>query len=879
MNHYASAYKDQRALAGILRFVLAGTYLLVAAGCLWVCKDFSPGYILDRIVPYGLPPLFTLLIAAFLSLFVLSLEQTRTETLLFSIICLVFAGLNLDIFLLGIIKDPHTALVISRMDHFMLALVQLGANLHLAYLVCEKKDAWWIVYGAYGIGVVMALLTPTDWYFQGLYTYYWGFFAKKAVLYDLMSALWLLGTIYCIFILFQSYRKSLNAHKKDTIKYLILGFATTAALSLTNTPAIYGYEVYPLGTFTFISLLLLAYGLFKYNLRIAMQQLRTVIFITGHLSIVAGVSFAATLCLPDLAIQWKTFIGILAAFLLYHPVYSVWDAILSLFIKRSATILQKELYALTSKMSELHRLADIHREMCGWLFRIFINSRCAMIFETRSAGAFKGWNTWNTEPFSGFFKAPPETPHGDIPLTVDAGHPILRRVKEVRPSLLTPGMIDRWIEEKKLPPDPNHPLFQAGIIIPVFSRNQLLALLLIGNRHNDWSYSKPEKTIFEHIGVVLGPVIENAKLLEELEQKVEKRTRDLYAALKKVKEKNQKISVNSATIKNQNHMFLTLFETSTSIHEIGELHELFAFTLNQLRSLFPDLGFGIIHHGERVEILESGAFIGISEKEKTAILKNHQYLTAENIQQIINEDLLSSDAAPKNQIPCWTIQPMQIRNNHIIGKIIIRGPLLDQLSSRVISIFLAQVSAAVHNKALMQKLEISAHTDGLTGVANRSFFDKELEKAIRKSALFPEICFSILMIDINGLKRVNDNFGHDKGDEMIQMVARLLAGVSRETDTLCRMGGDEFILLLPATASEQATIVVERIRKQETGLFVVCGQKNSHPAEIPVRFSIGLAGSDETPPDKVLKLADQRMYSDKEKFYQNTVETTYSHHS
>lgn len=173
----------------------------------------------------------------------------------------------------------------------------------------------------------------------------------------------------------------------------------------------------------------------------------------------------------------------------------------------------------------------------------------------------------------------------------------------------------------------------------------------------------------------------------------------------------------------------------------------------------------------------------------------------------------------------------------------------------------------------MQKLETSAHTDGLTGVANRSFFDKELEKAIRKSALFPEIHFSILMIDINGLKRVNDNFGHDKGDEMIQIVARLLKGVSRETDTLCRMGGDEFILLLQATASEQAKAVVERIRKQEAGLWLSCPQKNGDRDDIPVRFSLGLAGSDETSRDNVMKLADQRMYADKKKFYQNAAAT------
>ena len=164
-------------------------------------------------------------------------------------------------------------------------------------------------------------------------------------------------------------------------------------------------------------------------------------------------------------------------------------------------------------------------------------------------------------------------------------------------------------------------------------------------------------------------------------------------------------------------------------------------------------------------------------------------------------------------------------------------------------------------------------------MANRSFFDKELKKAIRNSTLFPEICFSILMIDINGLKRINDHFGHDKGDEMIQMVAQTLAAVCRETDTLCRMGGDEFIMLLPATASEQAKTVAERIRQQEARLSLTCGQEGNGQIDIPVRFSIGIGGSNETSPDKVMKLSDQRMYADKEKFYQTAVETIYTRHS
>ena len=103
MNRILNTYSKKQVAARVLRTALVITYIMLVGTSIWLCIDFTFEHIIDRIVPYGIPPLLTLLSAAFLSLFVLSLEQTRTETLLFSIICLVFGGLNLDIFLLGII--------------------------------------------------------------------------------------------------------------------------------------------------------------------------------------------------------------------------------------------------------------------------------------------------------------------------------------------------------------------------------------------------------------------------------------------------------------------------------------------------------------------------------------------------------------------------------------------------------------------------------------------------------------------------------------------------------------------------------------------------------------------------------------------------------
>jgi diguanylate cyclase (GGDEF)-like protein len=871
---FLGEYSKNQMTAGILRAGLVMVYAVLIISSAWLLKEYSAGYIIDRIIPYGIPPLLSLLSAVFLSLFVLTLEQTRTETLLFAVICMVFGILNLDIFLIGIVSDPDIALAISRIDHFFLTLVLLGANLHLVFLVCDKKNQWGIVYSGYAIGVVMALFTPTQYYFQGIYTYYWGFFAKKAFLYDIMSVIWMMATVYCILLLSWTYRHTQNIHKKDTIKYLILGFVSSAILSLSNTPAIYGHEIYPLGTFIFISLFLLAFGLFKYNLRIAVQQVREGIFSIGILMIITFIGFIPWMILPEDKHQLiKITSGLLLAALFYTPARGVWDAALNLLIKRSSDMLQKEYYALTFRLSATNHIKAIYQEISQFLFKVFLNSRCAMVFYNKNSGVFEGWRIWNMQHDAGFFIAHATHADEETNIQIPRDHPLVQKLFSENPPLVTRSRIDRWAAETRIAPDPSDWMLEAGIIIPIYSKSATISLLMAGNRLNDRSYSVFEKGILRNLGIFLGPIVENATILEGLESLVEKRTEDLHRALEDANQKSDEINEINKIIIQQNHIFLSLFETSTKIHDIKEFDELFDFTLQHLRSLFPDLGFGIILEGERVSIFESGAFAGISDAEQNIILRNRVLIEPSTIDRIMKKDMSERSGveesvnAPSGKA-VWTILPMLAKDNRSIGKIIIKGPALDSFTEKVISIFLAQVSSAAQNKFLLRRLETIANTDGLTGVASRSFFDSAYESAIKNARQFQDIHFSMLIIDINGLKQVNDRYGHVKGDEMIKSVAAFLKSQCRTTDILSRIGGDEFAVLLPSIDSREAQHVINRIRQNEKGLILVCDHKEQEEIRMPIRMSIGLAGSDETQPEKVIKLADERMYHDKEKFYQ-----------
>jgi diguanylate cyclase (GGDEF)-like protein len=152
-----------------------------------------------------------------------------------------------------------------------------------------------------------------------------------------------------------------------------------------------------------------------------------------------------------------------------------------------------------------------------------------------------------------------------------------------------------------------------------------------------------------------------------------------------------------------------------------------------------------------------------------------------------------------------------------------------------------------------------AHHDSLTGLPNRTMLMERLEQEIQKSML-DKRRFCVLFIDLDGFKEINDAFGHHSGDLLLAAVARRIRLCIRSSDTLARVGGDEFVLLAnagePAAAAYLADMLVAAIRKP----FSIAGE------ELRVTVSIGIAISSgqENEQNELLKSADSAMYHAKE---------------
>ena len=163
-----------------------------------------------------------------------------------------------------------------------------------------------------------------------------------------------------------------------------------------------------------------------------------------------------------------------------------------------------------------------------------------------------------------------------------------------------------------------------------------------------------------------------------------------------------------------------------------------------------------------------------------------------------------------------------------------------------------------------KQLEEQSITDALTGLRNRRFFDERLAEEFRRAQRYSDPV-SLMMIDLDHFKAVNDRHGHPAGDTVLREAAALIRGSIREPDICARYGGEEFAVILPKTHMSGALTVAERVWR-ELGQKVYRTGTDGRHADVQVTASIGIAfypAKDITGSDLLLKYADEALYKAK----------------
>lgn len=167
-----------------------------------------------------------------------------------------------------------------------------------------------------------------------------------------------------------------------------------------------------------------------------------------------------------------------------------------------------------------------------------------------------------------------------------------------------------------------------------------------------------------------------------------------------------------------------------------------------------------------------------------------------------------------------------------------------------------QLGMAIDNARLYEELREQSITDELTGLRNSRYLKQEIEREVRLAERYAR-SLALMMIDSDSLKMVNDSFGHHQGDKLLQDLGRIIHSTVRETDVAVRYAGDEFMVLMPNTDAEGASLLAERIRSGVADYRLPVGEN-----AVATTVSVGIAAfpTHARTAEGLLHCADEAMY-------------------
>ena len=259
---------------------------------------------------------------------------------------------------------------------------------------------------------------------------------------------------------------------------------------------------------------------------------------------------------------------------------------------------------------------------------------------------------------------------------------------------------------------------------------------------------------------------------------------------------------------------------------------------------------GIKSQKDRLQNLDTEKFNWWFER-----LNNRETIVIENVEELEAKAAPEKEILREQDVSSLVVMPILIGEDLygffgfdlVDSELNFSQPVLNQLK-----IFTDVITTAISKHLDNLKIRELSYYDSLTGLYNRRFFEVELERLDSKR----QLPISILMADLNGLKIINDSYGHKMGDQMLKKAAEILKSSLREEDILARQGGDEFIILLPQTDQKTSAEIIQRI-KEKTGKI--------DGLELPLSIAVGQATkfSPEEDIGEVIKAADNQMYENK----------------
>ncbi|PIW63424.1 MAG: hypothetical protein COW13_01820 [Candidatus Omnitrophica bacterium CG12_big_fil_rev_8_21_14_0_65_50_5] len=232
------------------------------------------------------------------------------------------------------------------------------------------------------------------------------------------------------------------------------------------------------------------------------------------------------------------------------------------------------------------------------------------------------------------------------------------------------------------------------------------------------------------------------------------------------------------------------------------------------------------------------------------------HITPERIHEFNGDPLLQ--CFPTKELAIMPLKAKDKVNGIIIADNWYTQKPITEDDLRIFAMLANQAGLAIENSRLYEIVKHKSDTDALTDLWNHGFFQSQLNEEIENHRRNSRP-LSLVMLDIDNFKKLNDVYGHQTGDMILKGIANVLKESSRQQDYICRYGGEEFSLILTDTNKEQGHAIAERVRKHIEGLAFPT-PKSETPLKVTVSLGLAAFPDNASAKDDLIAKADKAMY-------------------
>ena len=497
---------------------------------------------------FVIPPILGFIVLSCLCLISLLLGPRRATNILFAGMCLMGALINLDVALVSILSDKMLALRLDRMI-YVVFVFSPPVYIQFVHAFLRIKTRRRLEAAAYLASLVFLFFVFSDGFISGFQEFYFGTIAKAGPVFHVFSVMSFSTVFYCLFVLFTAMKATPDNQRRNRIQYILGGMGMSALLVAFNILPVSGFEIYPMGNFSFIPAIFLAFGVLKYDLLDMGVLIRKG---TGYfiLTAVLTVIYVALIALFN-ALFWEAgqrhpmFLPIFLALLmvlLFDPIRKKVQAFIDRLFFRGRYDYHQLLKDISGQMTSLLRLDQIRKLLLDAVDEaLHVTHVCLLLYDDQR------------DLFQSY--ANRQAPSDTCTVAMSQTHPAVACLKAHN------GPLNRSsIERKSNRFQDKHAILavfdqiQAVVLVPLISKDRLVGMIGLGQRKSGQLFVQEDMELLSTVANQSVTAIDNARMYEalekmnlELEKKVEQRTEALSRALEE-KERTQKQLIQSESL-------------------------------------------------------------------------------------------------------------------------------------------------------------------------------------------------------------------------------------------------------------------------------------------------------------------------------------------